>query len=228
MLCKKVVFVAALLTSVAVQADTAPSYRYVQGSVEHISQSGEETLSDTGFGAKAAWQFNNNWFIAADWQRFSDSESYAENFNNQQLVVSLDLTLDRYYLGGGYIMPVSEATNLSFAGYLGSYRLGAKGRLQVFTNGQPTAVESYSESDSSESLKIETVLRSNVNSKLELSGRAYYEYLNANLDDKSQYGVGVGAQYNFSSNFALTTDLSYSKVLDENTSQFGVGARYQF
>ncbi|MDX1679039.1 outer membrane beta-barrel protein [Arsukibacterium sp.] len=228
MLIKKVALVAALLSSVAVQADTAPSYRYLQGSVEHISQSGEESLSDTGFGAKAAWQFNNNWFIGAKWQRFSDSESYAENFNSEQLIVSLELTLDRYYLGGGYIMPISDVTNLSFAGYLGSYRLSADGRVQVFSNGQPTFTESYSESDSSESLKIETVLRSNINSKLELSGTAYYEYLNADLDNKSQYGLGVGAQYHFSENFALTSDLSYGKVLDENTTQLSVGARYNF
>ncbi len=228
MLIKKVALVVALLTSAAVQADTAPSYRYVQGSVEHISQSGDESFSDTGFGTKGAVQFANNWFIATEWQRFTDSESFTESFNNERVEISAKLTLDRYYFGGGYVMPISDVTNISFAGYLGSYRIGVKGSFQAFVNNQLSFSDSYSDSSSNESVKVETLLRSNINSNVELSGRAYYEYLNADLDNKSQYGVGVGAQYNFTANFAMNSDLSYGKLLDENTTQFSVGARYTF
>lgn len=228
MLFKKVALVAALVTCTAVQADTAPSYRYVQGSVEHISQSGEDSFSDTGFGLNAAWQFTNNWFVATEWQRFTDSESYTENFNNEVLNVSSSITLDRYYFGGGYVKAINETTNLSFAGYLGSYKLTAKGSFQAFDNNQLAYSESFSTGSSSESIKIETVLRSNINGKLELSGRAYYEYLNAAVEDESQYGLGVGAQYNFTADFALTSNLSFGKLLDENTTQLSVGARYHF
>ncbi|WP_213997917.1 outer membrane beta-barrel protein [Arsukibacterium sp.] len=228
MLFKKVAIVTALFTCAAAQADTAPSYRYVQGSVEHISQSGEDSFSDTGFGAKGAWQFNNNWFVAAEWQRYTDSESYTEIFNNEVLNVSASLTFDRYYVGGGYVKPINDTTNLSFAGYLGSYRLDAKGNFQAFVDNQLAYSESFSTGSSSESIKIETVLRSNINSQLELSGRAYYEYLNAAVEDKSQYGLGVGAQYHFTPAFALTSELSHGKLLDENTTQFSVGARYHF
>lgn len=228
MLFKKIALVAALFSCAVAQADTAPSYRYVQGSVEHISQSGEDSFSDTGFGAKAAWQFSNNWFVAAEWQHYTDSESYTESFNNEVINVSTNLTLDRYYVGGGYVKPINDTTNLSFAGYLGSYRLGAKGSFQAFVNNQLSYSDRFNATSSSESIKIETVLRSNINPKLELSGRAYYEYLNATVEDESQYGLGVGAQYNFSNNFALTSDLSHGKLLDENTTQLSVGARYHF
>lgn len=228
MLFKKVALVAALFTCITAQANTAPSYRFVQGSVEHLAQSGDENFSDTGFGVKAAWQFNNNWFIAAEWQRFSDSESYTESFNNEVLNVSANLTFARYYLGGGYVKPISDTTNLSFAGYLGSYRLDAKGNFQAFVNNQLAYSENFSTGSSSESIKIETLLRSNINSKLELSGRAYYEYLNAAVEDESQYGAGVGAQYHFTPALALAADLSYGKLLDENTSQLSVGVRYHF
>ncbi|WP_372627867.1 outer membrane beta-barrel protein [Arsukibacterium sp.] len=228
MLFKKSVLALALLGCAAVQADTAPSYRYVQGSVEHISQSGDESFSDTGFGAKAAWQFNNNWFIATEWQRFTDSESYAEVYNNARLEVTESLSFDRYYVGGGYIMPINDQTNLSIAGYFGGYRLGAKSTFRVFVDNQLSESERYSESSTENSLKAEVKLRSNITTSLELSGSAYYEYLNADLDNKSQYGLGVGAQYNFTPRFALATDLSFGKLLDESTTQFSVGARYHF
>ncbi|WP_046557878.1 outer membrane beta-barrel protein [Arsukibacterium ikkense] len=228
MLFKKIALVAAVFSCTAVQANTAPSYRYLQGSIEHISQSGDESFSDTGFGAAGAWQFNNNWFIATEWQRFTDSESYTESFNNERVDMSLKLTLDRYYFGTGYVMPISDITNISFAGYIGSYRVGVRSSFQAFINNQLSFSDSYSDSSSNESVKVETVVRSNINNNVELTGRAYYEYLNANLDDKSQYGLGAGAQYNFTPNFALRADLSYGRLLDENTTQFSLGARYHF
>ena len=228
MLFKKSMFAKALLGCTAVQADTAPSYRYVQGSVEHISQSGDENFSDTGFGVKGAWQFNNNWFIATEWQRYTDSESYTVVYSNARLEVSDSLSLDRYYLGGGYIMPISDQTNISIAGYFGGYRLGAKSTFRFFEDNQLSESERYSENSTDNSLKAEVKLRSNVTTSVELSGSAYYEYLNADLEHKSQYGLGAGAQYNFTPRFALTTDLSFGKFLDESTSQFSVGARYHF
>ncbi|MBV2129332.1 outer membrane beta-barrel protein [Arsukibacterium indicum] len=228
MLFKKVALVTALFTCAAVQADTAPSYRYVQGSVERISQSGEDNFSDTGWGFNAAWQFNNNWFIATEWQRYSDSESFTASNGNERATGSTKLTLDRYYVGGGYIKPISEKTNISFAGYFGGYRLAAKSDFQIYVNEQLSFAESFSGSSTENSVKTEVVLRSNINEKLELSAQVHYEYLNADLENKSQYGFGVGAQYRFTPAFALTSELSYGKLLDENTSHFSLGARYYF
>lgn len=228
MLLKKVALMAAIFSCTAVQANTAPSYHYIQASAERISQSGEDSFSSNGLGLNAAWQLNSNWFLAAEWQRFTDSEKYSESIFDQRFEEALNLSLNRYYLGAGYILPISDTTNISFAGYFGSYRYAASYTFSAFRNDQFfTDKGSYNTTDNS--IKTQVMLRSNLNSQLELSGRVYYEYLNdSDLDNKSQYGVGVGALYQLSPRFALSADLSAGKLLDESSKQISVGARYQF
>ncbi|MDP5189715.1 outer membrane beta-barrel protein [Rheinheimera baltica] len=229
MLFKNVALLSTLLACGAVYAENTPSYQYVEGSVERISQSGEDSFSETGFGVKTAWQISENWFIGAKWDRFSSDESESESFDNERFNETTELTLDRYYLGAGYIIPVSDVSNISVAAYLGSYRISAKTTVSAFIDDQQILSESYSGNSTENSVKLETLLRSNISEQLEVSAKVFYEYLNmSQLDNKSQYGIGVGAQYHLGTNLALTADATYGKVLDENTTQLGLGLRYNF
>ncbi len=115
------------------------------------------------------------------------------------------------------------------AAYLGSYRISAKTTVSAFIDDQQILSESYSGNSTENSVKLETLLRSNISEQLEVSAKVFYEYLNmSQLDNKSQYGIGVGAQYHLGTNLALTADATYGKVLDENTTQLGLGLRYNF
>ncbi|WP_333607984.1 outer membrane beta-barrel protein [Arsukibacterium sp.] len=229
MLFRRIALTTMLLSCTAVHANTAPSYHYIQASVERISQSGEENFSNTGLGLNAAWQLNSNWFLATEWQRFSEKRSDTFQEDNLRADISSEMSLNRYYLGAGYILPLSEVTNISFAGYFGAYRYALKSNTNLFTDNQLSSNFKNSLSTTDNSIKTQIMLRANINSQLELSGRVYYEYLNdSDLDNKSQYGVGAGALYQLNPRFALSADLSTGKLLDEGTTQIGVGARYQF
>lgn len=225
----KMVFVAALFASATVQANSAPSFSFVQGSLERVSQSGEESFSDVGLGLKASYQLSHNWFLAADWQRFNDKESEVDSFMNERVESKLDFSLDRYYVGGGYIIPMSDMTNISIGAYLGSYRYSVKGSFKVFANGQLVFSDSGSYSTTDNSIKTEMSIRSNLSHQLELNGKVYYEFVNnSDLEQKNQYGVAIGSVYKLSNQFAISVEASTGKLLDESTTQLALGARYYF
>lgn len=231
---KKALAISAVLACGWVQAESAPNYSFLQVSAEKVKQhsAGVEGFSDTGFGIDASWQFAENWFIAADWQRFAEkyhfSDAYAgvdytAYYNNKN-----DIVLKRYYVGAGYILSLSDSSNLSFAGYIGTYESSNSYEYAYYENDilEYSGAGRYNSKQSS--IKTEVTLRKNTNDIFELAGRVHVEYLNAVNNENWQYGLTGSALYHLGEHFALSAELGYGKWLGEMTSSMSAGLRYHF
>lgn len=165
-----------------------------------------------GYGVSLSVPLGETFFVYAD---YSDTESDFTFVDNTSTVVPGNTDLLRLNLGLGFIMPMSDTTDLVMSGGYadidyGSFRVGAT---------SDNSLDDLDD-DPSDGYTVDVKLRSQLSQSIEGSIGARY----TDIQDADGFSLLASVMYEFSPNWGLNLSLDAG---DELIS-YGAGIRYSF